>query len=153
MKMSGMSQVLTHRNPSHASESFSRFNKLRREGLLCDLTILVQGQKFKAHKVVMAACSDYFLTAICGGKSTASVSVSNGASGSHMTIELQYVTLRGFAPLLEYAYTSDLNVNASRECMFRIYAFESAVDPESIQAGQSSASSWRQAVDVEWTTQ
>ena len=61
----------------------------------------------------MAACSDYFLTAICGGKSTASVSVSDGASGSHMTIELQYVTMRGFAPLLEYAYTSELNVNAS----------------------------------------
>ena len=67
----------------------------------------------QAHKAVMAACSDYFLTAICGGKSTASVSVSDGPSGSHMTIELQYVTMRGFAPLLEYAYTSDLTVNSS----------------------------------------
>ena len=67
----------------------------------------------QAHKVVMAACSNYFLTAILGGKSTASVSITEGPNGSHMTVELQYITLRGFSPLLDYAYTSELNVSAS----------------------------------------
>ncbi|XP_078491580.1 uncharacterized protein zf(c2h2)-65 [Ciona intestinalis] len=110
MKMSGMSQMLNHREASHAQDSFARLNKLRREGILCDLTILVQGHKFKAHKTVMAACSDYFLNAVCGGKSTASVTVS---PAGHMTIEMQYVTMRGFAPLLEYAYSSELRANAS----------------------------------------
>jgi len=47
MKMAGMAQVLSHRDPSHARDSLLRLNKLRREGILCDLTILVQGQKFK----------------------------------------------------------------------------------------------------------
>lgn len=49
MKMASSSQVLTHRNPSHATDSFLRLSKLRHEGILCDLTILVQGQKFKVN--------------------------------------------------------------------------------------------------------
>ena len=49
MKMASSSQVLSHRNPTHANDSFSRLCKLRREGILCDLTILVQGQKFKVN--------------------------------------------------------------------------------------------------------
>ena len=65
----------------------------------------------QAHKVVMAACSDYFLTAICGSKSNGSESASD--ADNNMIVELQYVTMRGFAPLLEYAYTSELNVKAS----------------------------------------
>jgi len=52
------------------------------------------------------------MTAILGGRSTASVSITDSAAGSHMSVELQYVTIRGFAPLLDYAYTSELIVNA-----------------------------------------
>lgn len=60
----------------------------------------------------MAACSDYFLTAICGDKAA------NGGEApqdttSPITIELQYVTIRGFMPLLDYAYSSDLRVKAA----------------------------------------
>lgn len=58
----------------------------------------------------MAACSDYFLNAICGGKTTATVST---GSRGYVTVDLEHVTLRGFAPLLEYAYTANLQVNAS----------------------------------------
>jgi len=61
----------------------------------------------------MAACSDYFLATICGAKNSPSVSVTNGPNGEHITIELKYVTVRGFTPLLEYAYSSDLHVNSS----------------------------------------
>ena len=47
MKMSESTQLLSHRNRSHTTELFLRLNKLRKEEVLCDLTILVQGQKFK----------------------------------------------------------------------------------------------------------
>lgn len=136
MKMASMSQVLTHRDPNHASDALLRLSKLRRDGILCDLTILVEGREYKvmgvralnwlcililififiryissqAHKTVMAACSDYFLNAICGGKTTATVTA--GEQG-YITVDLEHVTLRGFAPLLDYAYTSNLQVNAT----------------------------------------
>ena len=56
MKMAGMAQVLSHRDPSHARDSLLRLNKLRREGILCDLTILVQGQKFKVTWICADVC-------------------------------------------------------------------------------------------------
>ena len=58
----------------------------------------------------MAACSDYFLTAICGDKADQQKTQD---TTSPITIELQYVTIRGFVPLLDYAYTSDLRVKAA----------------------------------------
>ena len=60
----------------------------------------------------MAACSDYFLTAICGDKA-ANGTTEPQDTANHITIELQYVTIRGFMPLLDYAYSSDLRVKAA----------------------------------------
>nr|XP_039259242.1 zinc finger and BTB domain-containing protein 46-like [Styela clava] len=110
MKMAGMAQVLSHRDTTHAGDALLQLNNLRREGILCDLTIIVEGREYKAHKAVMAASSDYFLNAICGGKTTATVTP--GEHG-YITVDLEHVTLRGFVPLLEYAYTANLQVNAS----------------------------------------
>jgi len=47
MKMTDTSPVLMHRNRVHPTDLFRRLNKLRHEELLCDLTIVIQGQKFK----------------------------------------------------------------------------------------------------------
>lgn len=45
---------------SHAKSILSTMNTLRKDGTLCDVTLKVQGQSFKAHRIVLAACSDYF---------------------------------------------------------------------------------------------
>jgi kelch-like protein 12 len=45
---------------SHAKSILSTMNMLRKDGTLCDVTLKVQGQSFLAHRIVLAACSDYF---------------------------------------------------------------------------------------------
>ncbi|EMP37571.1 Kelch-like protein 12 [Chelonia mydas] len=44
----------------HAKSILNAMNALRRSGTLCDVTLRVQRQAFAAHRIVLAACSDYF---------------------------------------------------------------------------------------------
>lgn len=45
---------------SHQDLVLSALNQQRKDGLLCDVTLVAGEQKFHAHKAVLAACSDYF---------------------------------------------------------------------------------------------
>ncbi|KAL2094964.1 hypothetical protein ACEWY4_009683 [Coilia grayii] len=99
-------KTFTHNSPSHSQEMLDKLNILRSEGHFCDVTIRVQGQLFLAHKVVLACCSD-FLRAKLTGK--------GGEDGrreeERPVLDLHHVTVAGFAPLLEYAYTSTLSIS------------------------------------------
>ncbi len=46
--------------PSVQASVLDSLNQQREEGHLCDLSIHVQGQVFKAHRCVLAASSPYF---------------------------------------------------------------------------------------------
>jgi len=46
--------------PQHSRQVLEQLNQLRQLGLLCDCTFVVDGINFKAHKAVLAACSEYF---------------------------------------------------------------------------------------------
>lgn len=46
--------------PSAQASVLDSLNRQREEGRLCDLSIHVQGQVFKAHRCVLAASSPYF---------------------------------------------------------------------------------------------
>lgn len=35
-------------------------NSLRKVNMLCDVMLKVEGQEFPVHRIVLAACSDYF---------------------------------------------------------------------------------------------
>uniref|UniRef100_A0A8C1TQ72 Zinc finger and BTB domain-containing protein 44 n=1 Tax=Cyprinus carpio TaxID=7962 RepID=A0A8C1TQ72_CYPCA len=102
-------KTFTHNSPSHSQELLDKLNTLRSEGHFCDVTIRVQGQMFSAHKVVLACCSD-FLRAKLSGKPAEEDTVIVGEDNKHV-LDLQHVTVAGFAPLLEYAYTSTLSIN------------------------------------------
>ena len=47
--------------PTHSSSLLRSLEAQRREGVLCDVTILVEGRQVCAHGAVLAACSGYFL--------------------------------------------------------------------------------------------
>ncbi|XP_067294929.1 zinc finger and BTB domain-containing protein 44 isoform X2 [Pseudorasbora parva] len=102
-------KTFTHNSPSHSQELLDKLNTLRSEGHFCDVTIRVQGQLFSAHKVVLACCSD-FLRAKLTGKPAEEDTILVGEDNKHV-LDLQHVTVAGFAPLLEYAYTSTLSIS------------------------------------------
>ncbi|XP_034024966.1 zinc finger and BTB domain-containing protein 44 isoform X2 [Thalassophryne amazonica] len=94
-------KTFTHNSSSHSQEMLEKLNALRNEGHLCDVTIRVQDKLFLAHKVVLACCSEFFRSKL----------LSRPEEEDKFVLDLHHVTVSGFAPLLEYAYTSTLSIS------------------------------------------
>ncbi|KAF0030299.1 hypothetical protein F2P81_017030 [Scophthalmus maximus] len=94
-------KTFTHSSTSHSQEMLEKLNALRNEGHLCDVTIRVQDKHFLAHKVVLACCSEFFRSKLVG----------RSEEEDKFVLDLHHVTVSGFAPLLEYAYTSTLSIS------------------------------------------
>ncbi|XP_061760756.1 zinc finger and BTB domain-containing protein 17 isoform X2 [Nerophis ophidion] len=82
--------------PWHSGKVLEQLNHQRKQGLLCDCTFVVDGVDFKAHKSVLAACSVYFRTLFLDQKDVVHLDISNAA---------------GLGQVLEFMYTSKLNLN------------------------------------------
>lgn len=81
--------------PDFSNSVLSHLNQLRMQGRLCDIVVNVQGQSFRAHKVVLAASSPYFRDHMSLGEmSTVSLSVIRNPSV--------------FEQLLSFCYTGRL---------------------------------------------
>lgn len=50
----------------HCSNILLCLNDQRKQDVLCDVTVLVEGSEFRGHRAVLAACSEYFLQALVG---------------------------------------------------------------------------------------
>ncbi|XP_036391794.1 zinc finger and BTB domain-containing protein 44-like isoform X2 [Megalops cyprinoides] len=94
-------KTFTHSSPGHSQELLQKLNALRREGQLCDVTIRVQDQVFLAHRVVLVCCSDFFRAQLLG----------RPEQQDQVVLDLHHVTVSGFRPLLDYAYTATLSIN------------------------------------------
>ncbi|XP_019384336.1 PREDICTED: transcription regulator protein BACH1 isoform X1 [Crocodylus porosus] len=93
------SVVFAYESSVHSTNVLLGLNGQRKQDILCDVTILVEDQRFRAHRAVLAACSSYFLSRI-------------GQLDADLIITLpEEVTLKGFGPLLEFAYTAKLILN------------------------------------------
>ncbi|XP_032431829.1 transcription regulator protein BACH1b [Xiphophorus hellerii] len=92
------SSVFTFESTVHSSQVLHRLNEQRCRDMLCDVTVLVEGQSFRAHRSVLASCSEYFLQKIS----------SPTQHGAVITLP-EEVTVAGFEPLMQFAYTSKLN--------------------------------------------
>ncbi|XP_016383890.1 transcription regulator protein BACH1-like [Sinocyclocheilus rhinocerous] len=100
----------TFQSSVHSSHVLQCLNEQRKKDLLCDVTVVAETQSYRAHRAVLASCSDYF----------------NARLSSHtpegIIINLpDEVTSEGFEPLLDFAYTSKLiftkeNVLEIRNC-------------------------------------
>uniref|UniRef100_A0A8C1I9U2 BTB and CNC homology 1, basic leucine zipper transcription factor 1 b n=1 Tax=Cyprinus carpio TaxID=7962 RepID=A0A8C1I9U2_CYPCA len=87
----------TFQSSVHSSHVLQCLNEQRKKDLLCDVTVVAETQSYRAHRAVLASCSDYF---------SARVS-SHTAEGIIINLPDE-VTSEGFEPLLEFAYTSKL---------------------------------------------
>lgn len=90
-------------SPSHMGTLLSGLNALRSKGLLLDITLIAGGKYFKAHRVVLASCSDYFRAMFTDEMKESRLS----------EICLNGVSAEGMKYLLDYAYTSKLALSLS----------------------------------------
>ncbi|XP_077416900.1 nucleus accumbens-associated protein 2-like [Vanacampus margaritifer] len=91
------------------SSILSSLNQQRLLGLHCDVSILVQGQLFKAHRAVLAASSLYF-------RDLFSAESSDASEWSRSTYELpSSVTPSCFRQILTFCYTGRLDVVANEQ--------------------------------------
>jgi zinc finger/BTB domain-containing protein 17 len=65
--------------PHHSQHVLEQLNQQRQLGLLCDCTFVVDGVDFKAHKAVLAACSEYFKMLFVDQKDVVHLDISNAA--------------------------------------------------------------------------
>ncbi|KAJ8347491.1 hypothetical protein AAFF_G00192400, partial [Aldrovandia affinis] len=88
--------------PKHGQTMLDKLNQQRLHNQFCDITLLIEGEEFRAHKSVLAACSDYF----------SQLFIEKGALSSHeAVVDLSGFSKSSFLPLLEFAYTSSLTFN------------------------------------------
>ncbi|XP_070775205.1 BCL6A transcription repressor b [Enoplosus armatus] len=88
----------------HAGDVLLNFNRLRSRNILTDVTIQVDGQHFHAHKAVLVACSGFFYSVFMDPKN---------ANLSAISLDPK-VDRKGFSILLDFMYTSCLNLNDSQ---------------------------------------
>ncbi|KAK1896619.1 Zinc finger and BTB domain containing protein 11 [Dissostichus eleginoides] len=84
--------------PKHSQTMLDKLNQQRLTNQFCDITLLIEGDEYRAHKAVLAACSEYFNELF----------FEKGAASTHEAV----VDLSAsFLPLLDFAYTSTLTFN------------------------------------------
>lgn len=102
--------VFTFESAVHSTHVLQCLNEQRQQDVLCDVTVLVESRSFRAHCSVLASCSEYFQSR-----------VTNVARHNPIITLPDEVTVDGFEPLLQFAYTSKLlftkeNIHAIHSC-------------------------------------
>ncbi|XP_051987101.1 zinc finger and BTB domain-containing protein 11 [Xyrauchen texanus] len=88
--------------PKHGQTMLDKLNQQRLNNEFCDITLLIEGEEHRAHKAVLASCSEYFYELF----------VEKGAVASHeAVVDLSGFSKASFLPLLDFAYTSNLTFN------------------------------------------
>uniref|UniRef100_A0A096M2D1 NACC family member 2 n=1 Tax=Poecilia formosa TaxID=48698 RepID=A0A096M2D1_POEFO len=100
--------------PDFGSSVLGSLNEQRLLGHYCDVSILVQGQAFKAHRAVLAASSLYFRDLFSSVADPSSSSSS--LSSSQAVFELpSSVTPACFQQILSFCYTGRLSMASSEQ--------------------------------------
>ncbi|KAJ4936039.1 hypothetical protein JOQ06_017563 [Pogonophryne albipinna] len=89
--------VFTFHSAVHSANVLQSLDEQRRRDVLCDVTVLVESRSFRAHCSVLASCSEYFQSR-----------VTNVTRQNTIICLPDEVTVEGFEPLLQFAYTSKL---------------------------------------------
>ncbi|KAK6176720.1 hypothetical protein SNE40_014964 [Patella caerulea] len=86
---------------SHAKSILTTMNSLRKINTLCDVTLKVEGHSFPAHRIVLAACSDYFCAMFTNEMS----------EKDKFMIELHEISASVMEVLLDFVYTETVDVS------------------------------------------
>jgi hypothetical protein len=88
----------------HFSDVFARLSKLRAAHQLCDISILISDQVFKAHKVVLISASPYF----------EAMFLTSGLAETHKdSVVLRDIEPQAFAAILDMMYDGKIMITLS----------------------------------------
>uniref|UniRef100_UPI00398EE6EF zinc finger and BTB domain-containing protein 11 isoform X2 n=1 Tax=Pristiophorus japonicus TaxID=55135 RepID=UPI00398EE6EF len=91
--------LVKQESEKHCQVVLEQLNLQRLSNQFCDVTLLIEGEEYKAHKSILAASSEYFRELF----------IEKGAVSSHeAVVDLSGFNKTSFLPLLEFAYTSAL---------------------------------------------
>lgn len=90
---------------THPQTVLSRLNEQRSHGLFCDVTIVVEDMKFRAHRNILAATSGYFRSAL----------TTSGTCPSGQVLEIPDLKSDVFATVLNFIYSSRVDSVATDE--------------------------------------
>ena len=107
------------------SNVFEAVKELRDEDKLCDVVLIVQGEKIKAHKLVLAANSSYFRSMFAGDMLESRSSI----------VELRDVDAAAMKSLVNFSYSSQLEITTDN--VLSIIAASSIFDFPSILEASS----------------
>ncbi|XP_073343448.1 transcriptional regulator Kaiso isoform X1 [Pagrus major] len=86
-------KLISATDTQYSESVLKSMNEQRNHGLFCDVTIIIQDKKFRAHKTILSASSTYFhqLFSVAG-----------------QVIELNFIKAEIFEEILNYIYTSKI---------------------------------------------
>nr|3GA1_A Chain A, Nucleus accumbens-associated protein 1 [Homo sapiens]3GA1_B Chain B, Nucleus accumbens-associated protein 1 [Homo sapiens] len=94
----GSAQTLQMEIPNFGNSILECLNEQRLQGLYCDVSVVVKGHAFKAHRAVLAASSSYFRDLFNNSRSA--------------VVELPAaVQPQSFQQILSFCYTGRLSMN------------------------------------------
>ncbi|XP_042188048.1 zinc finger and BTB domain-containing protein 14 [Callorhinchus milii] len=94
-----MSEVVKYNDEEHKNAFLKTLNEQRLEGEFCDIAIVVEDVRFRAHRCILAACSTYFK------KLFKKLEVDSSS-----VIEIDFLRSDIFEEVLNYMYTSQISV-------------------------------------------
>ncbi|XP_068684109.1 kelch-like protein 3 [Montipora foliosa] len=100
--MADLSQPMPQDPSKHCQELISRLDALRRKESFFDVTVSVKDREFKAHRLVLAAASPFFLSLL--------VSDMREGKEQFIRIELEEATGSVMEEVLKYIYTGNVAV-------------------------------------------
>ncbi|XP_072264851.1 zinc finger and BTB domain-containing protein 24 isoform X2 [Pyxicephalus adspersus] len=97
------------KSKTHMDSVLSCLEEQRKKNFLCDITVIVEGVQFRAHKALLAASSEYF-----------SIMFADEGDVGQSVYVMEGVISEIFEMLLQFIYTG--NVNASEKCLQQVVA-------------------------------
>ncbi|KAG8183297.1 hypothetical protein JTE90_025997 [Oedothorax gibbosus] len=88
-----------YKNPQHTQKAFEVMNILRKQNLLCDVTLVGDSVEIPAHKMVLASCSPYFYAMF-----------TSFTESKAEKITIQGVDGQALQLLVDYVYSSEIQV-------------------------------------------
>ncbi|CAG2064435.1 unnamed protein product, partial [Timema podura] len=95
----GSKEKPPYRNHHHTHRAFDIINVMRKQNLLCDVTLVAESVEVPAHKMVLAACSPYFYAMFTSFEES-----------KLERITLQGVDSQALQLLVDYVYSSEVHV-------------------------------------------